>query len=72
MAKLGSLLLTELLHVKNLAVIHDFDVNEINGVIRVHLICARSGACNNVVLIAVLTPPGVRLRSRRATSMAGT
>lgn len=35
MAKLGSLL-TELLHVKNLAVIHDFDVNEINGVIRVH------------------------------------
>lgn len=35
MAKLGSLL-TELLHVKNLAVIHDFDVNEINGEIRVH------------------------------------
>lgn len=29
-------LLTELLHVKNLAVIHDFDVCDINGVVRAH------------------------------------
>ena len=57
MAKLGSLL-TELLHVKNLAVIHDFDVNEINGVSESTFICARSSACNNVVLIAVLAARG--------------
>ena len=35
MARLCSLL-TELLHVKNLAVIHDFDVCEINGAVRAH------------------------------------
>lgn len=35
MAKLRSLL-TDLLHVKNLAYIHGFDVGESNGVVRVH------------------------------------